>query len=54
MEKDQNIPQDKDPQLWEIAKKRVEFKSHLTTYIIVNAFFWAIWYFTEGKDLESS
>ena len=36
----------KDPELWEIAQKRVSFRSHLTVYIIMNLFFWALWYFT--------
>lgn len=36
----------KDPELWEIAQKRASFKSHLTVYIIMNIFFWLIWYFT--------
>jgi len=39
-------PEGKDPVLWEIAQKRAGFKNHLVTYIIVNAFFWALWYFT--------
>lgn len=38
----------KDQELWKIAKKRVEFKKHLTTYIIMNIFFWALWWFTQG------
>ncbi|MBC7849788.1 MAG: 2TM domain-containing protein [Chitinophagaceae bacterium] len=39
-------PSDKEPQLWEIAQKRAAFKSHLATYLVVNAFIWGIWYFT--------
>jgi len=35
----------KDPELWEIAQKRAGFKSHLTVYIILNIFFWLLWYF---------
>ena len=33
-----------DP-LWEIAKKRAKFKKQLTSYVLVNAFFWCIWLF---------
>jgi hypothetical protein len=33
-----------DP-LWNQARKRVSFKRNLVIYIIMNAFFWAIWYF---------
>ena len=42
-------PPDKDPQLWEIAQRRASFKSHLGTYIVINIFLWAIWYFTDGS-----
>ena len=46
----------KDPELWEIAQKRVSFRSHLTVYIIMNVFFWLLWLFSgqeynEGFDL---
>jgi 2TM domain len=37
---------DRDPQLWEIAKRRASFKYHLATYIVINLFLWAIWFFT--------
>lgn len=48
-----NTPPDKDPQLWEIAQKRASFKSHLATYVVINAFFWVLWYFTgEHKTHE--
>jgi len=42
-------PPDKDPQLWHTAQRRASFKYHLGTYIVVNAFFWVIWYFTREK-----
>lgn len=42
----QPAPEGKDPELWEIAQKRASFKSHLLSYLIVNAFLWSIWYFT--------
>jgi hypothetical protein len=42
----------KDEELWKIAKKRAAFKSHLTSYIIVNAFLWALWYITAGRHVE--
>ena len=42
----QQPPEGKDPELWEIAQKRASFKSHLVTYILVNGFFMALWYFT--------
>lgn len=42
----------KDPHLWEIAKRRASFKGHLGAYIIVNAFLWAIWFFTDDNDMR--
>ena len=39
----------KDPQLWEIAKRRASFKTHLATYIVINLFLWAIWFFTGDR-----
>lgn len=39
-------PEGKDEKLWMIARKRAGFKRHLATYIVVNIFMWAIWYFT--------
>lgn len=40
---------EKDRELWRMAKKRVGFKRHLGTYIVINAMFWFIWYFSEGR-----
>lgn len=34
---------EKERMLWKQAKKRVGFKRHLWTYIIVNAFLWCMW-----------
>ena len=34
----------RDERLWKAAKKRAEFKRHLFTYIIMNLFFWGIWF----------
>ncbi|MEP7164505.1 MAG: 2TM domain-containing protein [Ferruginibacter sp.] len=49
----QPAPEGKDPLLWEIAQKRAGFKTHLLSYIIVNGFFWAIWYFT-GDNYDNN
>lgn len=49
----QQTPQDKDPRLWELAKRRASFKQHLTTYLIVNAFLWILWYLTGGRTYGS-
>lgn len=42
---------DRDPQLWRVAKDRAKFKSHLFTYLAVNALLWAIWAFT-GRESD--
>jgi len=42
----QTSNQPRDERLWKIAKRRAEFKKHLLTYIIVNAFLWGIWIIT--------
>jgi hypothetical protein len=39
-------PEGKDPALWEIAHKRASFQRHFITYFVINAFLWALWYFT--------
>ena len=41
-------PDGKDPHLWHLAQRRASFKGHLVTYIILNIFFWALWYFTHN------
>lgn len=46
----QPTPEGKDPQLWYIANKRAGFKRHLATYIVINLFFWALWFFTKSEN----
>ena len=36
----------RDELLWQMAKRRASFKWSLATYVFVNAFLVAIWYFT--------
>ncbi|MEJ7626320.1 MAG: 2TM domain-containing protein [Ferruginibacter sp.] len=36
----------KDEALWEIAKKRASFRSHLVVYVIINAFLWGMYLFS--------
>jgi len=40
----------RDDRLWKLARKRANFKRSLLTYIVINAFLWAIWWFTSGRD----
>jgi hypothetical protein len=35
-----------DNQLHELAKKRVEFRTHLVVYLVINGMLWFIWYIT--------
>lgn len=42
-------PEGKDPELWDIAQRRASFKHHAITYVIVNAFLWALWYFSSVR-----
>ena len=36
----------RDQRLWQVAKARTKFQSHLVTYLLVNAGLWALWAFT--------
>lgn len=47
------IPDGKDPHLWQVASRRASFKRHLASYIIVNSFLWVLWYFTAAKTYGS-
>ncbi len=50
MEQQSSTPEQRDPQLWAIAKRRARFKSDLVTYVVINAFLWLIWLLTtKGK-----
>ena len=40
----------KDDRLWAIAQRRVAFKYHLTSYIIMNIFFWILWFFADWRN----
>ena len=48
---DQHIltPQDKDPKLWSIAKKRAGFKRDLAIYFAINVFLWLVWLLSGAK-----
>ena len=45
----QPVPEGKDPQLWHLARRRISFRRHLSVYLIINIFLWALWYFT-GRE----
>lgn len=42
------MPENNDAALWKIAAKRARFKRNLFSYLVVNSFLWAIWWFTKG------
>lgn len=44
---------ERERELWRLAKKRVGFKRHLATYIVINAMFWCLWFFTDHRDEEA-
>lgn len=35
-----------ETQLRELARKRVDFRIHLTVYLVINSILWLIWYLT--------
>ena len=43
------MDEQRDEKLWQMAKKRADFQRSLVSYFVVNAFLWAIWYFTSGR-----
>jgi hypothetical protein len=47
---EENSTGKRDPQLWSIAKKRAEFKSHFVAYLTVNTFLWLIWFITTPAE----
>ena len=38
-----------DERLKKIARRRVDFRKSLYSYLVVNGFLWAIWWFTMGQ-----
>lgn len=49
----EDLQSEKEKQLWKLARKRVSFKRHLATYIVINIMFWCIWFFSEKNNEES-
>jgi hypothetical protein len=39
----ENLQTEKEKMLWKEAKKRVSFRNHLYSYLIINAFMWIMW-----------
>ncbi|MEI8136580.1 MAG: 2TM domain-containing protein [Bacteroidota bacterium] len=49
----ENLQSEKDQILWKQAKKRVGFKNHLISYLLVNTMLWAMWFFS-GREIEEN
>jgi hypothetical protein len=45
-----NNEQQKDNELWKIAKARVAFRWSFTIYFLMNGFLIGVWFFTTGLD----
>lgn len=43
----------RDPELWDLAKRRASFRTHAITYVVINAFLWVLWYFTTNRGHEA-
>lgn len=43
------MEQERDERLWQLARKRAGFQRSLVSYFVVNAFLWALWWFTAGR-----
>lgn len=43
------MEQSNDEKLWRIARKRAMFKKSLYSYLVINAFLWAIWWITTRR-----
>jgi 2TM domain len=52
MDYDNQLKDPRDRMLWEIAKKRASFKTHVLTYVVVIGFLWALW-LLKGDDYNS-
>lgn len=48
------MEEQRDEQLWRMAKKRAGFKQNLISYILINAFLWGIWWFTAGRHARNT
>ncbi|MEI8059027.1 MAG: hypothetical protein WCG67_02620 [Ferruginibacter sp.] len=43
------MDEQRDEKLWEIAKRRADFKDSLIGFIVINTICWTVWFFTNGK-----
>ena len=45
------VQENRDQELWEVAKKRAAFKYHVLIYFIMNIFFWTLWYISLKNNI---
>jgi len=45
------MDEQRDEKIWQMAKKRADFQRSLSSYFIVNAFLWVVWWFTIGRKV---
>lgn len=48
----ETLQTERERELWKQAKRRVNFRRHLFTYLVINAFLWALWLFTDRDHNE--
>jgi hypothetical protein len=48
----ENLQSEKERMLWKEAKKRVGFRNHLYSYLIINVFMWVMWLVTGREENE--
>ena len=46
----EQTPPNKDPRLWDTARRRASFRNHLATYLVVMGFLWVLWFITGAGD----
>lgn len=47
------MKEERDERLWRTAKARAAFRRNLFAFLVINLFFWAIWWFNSWKDYSS-
>ncbi len=41
--------EERDEQLWKMARQRASFQRDLVSYCVINGMLWVIWWFTSGR-----
>ncbi|RYZ00628.1 MAG: 2TM domain-containing protein [Chitinophagaceae bacterium] len=43
-------PEGKDPHLWQVARRRANFRRSALVYVVINAFLWILWAMGDRHD----